>query len=99
MPLYEYYCDTCNKVFDALRSVQSSDLPVKCPECGSESDRIMPTSFATMVRKDGWVQRAPFHHHSVRNDQPKTPIARVKPKTTAKPKTATKRNSSTGVKK
>jgi putative FmdB family regulatory protein len=98
MPLYEYYCDRCDKVFEALRSVQASDQSAKCPECGADADRIMPTSFASMARKDGWKQRVPFHHHSVRSEQPKKTIARVKPKASAKPKAATKRNSSTGAK-
>ena len=99
MPLYEYYCDSCEKVFEALRSVQASDQPAKCPACGADADRIMPTSFASMVRKDGWKQRAPFHHSSVRTEQPKKAIARVKPKTVAKPKAAATRNLNTGVKK
>jgi putative FmdB family regulatory protein len=94
MPLYEYYCDNCDKLFEALRSVQASDQPAKCPACGFDADRIMPTSFASMVRKDGWKQRAPFHHHGVRNKDAKKTIARVKPKARAKPKAAGKRSSS-----
>ena len=99
MPLYEYYCDKCEKVFEALRSVQASDQQVKCPKCGADSDRIMPTSFATMVRKDGWKQRAPFHHSLVRTEPSKKTIARVKPKDGAKPIAADRRKSGTGVKK
>ncbi len=72
---------------------------MKCPECGADADRIMPTSFASMARTDGWKQRVPYHHHSVRSEQPKKTIARVKPKATAKPKATNKRNPSTGVKK
>jgi putative FmdB family regulatory protein len=98
MPLYEYYCDNCDEVFESLGSVSASDKPAKCPKCGAASDRIMPTSFASMVRKDGWKQRAPFHHHDVRNKAPKKSIARVKPKTAAKPKSEGKRSSSTKVK-
>ena len=99
MPLYEYYCDNCDKVFEALKSVQASDQPAKCPDCRADSDRIMPTSFASMARTQGWKQRVPFHHHSVRGEQPKQTIARVKPKSDAKPKAAGKRNSKAGVKK
>ena len=86
MPLYEYYCDNCDKVFEALRSFKDSDQPAKCPECGAAADRIMPTTFSSMVRKQGWKQRAPFHQSGVRaeSDGKKT-IARVKPKGAAKP--------------
>jgi putative FmdB family regulatory protein len=98
MPLYEYYCDKCDEVFEARGSVSTSDQPAKCPKCGRDADRIMPTSFASMVRKDGWKQRAPYHHHGVRNQDPKKTIARVKPKSASKPKSTAQRSSSTKVK-
>lgn len=86
MPLYEYYCDKCERVFEALRSIKDSDQPTKCPECGAASDRILPTTFSSMVRKGGWRQRAPFHQSGVRaeTDGKKT-VARVKPKAPSKP--------------
>ena len=86
MPLYEYYCDKCYKVFEALRSIKDSDQPATCPECGAASDRILPTTFSSMVRKGGWKQRAPFHQSGVRAEaEGKKTIARVKPKAAAKP--------------
>ena len=92
MPLYEYYCDKCDKVFEALRSIKDSDQPAKCPACGATSDRILPTTFSSMVRKGGWRQRAPFHQSGVRaeTDGKKT-VARVKPKAAAKPAPPAKR--------
>ncbi|TMG02779.1 MAG: zinc ribbon domain-containing protein [Chloroflexi bacterium] len=80
MPLYEYYCEACDKVFEALRSVAQSEEPALCPRCGAEADRIMPTTFASMSRKEGWRQRVPFHHKPVRAGAPAKTIARVKPK-------------------
>src|SRR5512134_2622700 len=96
MPLYEYYCDNCDKVFEALRSIKDSDQPAKCPECGAASDRILPTTFSSMVRKGGWRQRAPFHQSDVRaeTDVKKT-IARVKPNAAAKPVAKAARKPST----
>lgn len=86
MPLYEYYCDNCDDVFEALRSIAQSDQPSKCPNCGSDADRIMPTTFSSMVRKGGWRQRAPFHQSGVRAEMDgKKTVARVKPNVTAKP--------------
>ncbi len=80
MPVYEYYCEKCDSVFDSLQAIAKSDQPVACPECGGPSDRIMPTTFATMSRRKGLRERAPFHHHDVREGTKKPPIARVKPK-------------------
>ncbi|HEV8573339.1 MAG TPA: zinc ribbon domain-containing protein [Dehalococcoidia bacterium] len=83
MPLYEYFCESCDEVFETLRSVSTSGEPVACPKCGAESDRIMPTTFASMSRKEGWSQRVPYHHRPVRADEPARTIVRVKPKAPA----------------
>ena len=81
MPIYEYYCDGCEAVFDSLGSIAASDRPSKCPKCGRDADRIMPTTFASMSRRSGLRERVPFHHHDVRTEAAKPPIARVKPAT------------------
>jgi len=79
MPIYEYYCDNCARVFESLGSISASDRPSKCPRCGRDGDRIMPTTFASMSRRQGLRERVPFHHHDVRTEAQKPPIARVKP--------------------
>ena len=84
MPLYEYYCENCDKVFDSLQPISRSDQPVACPKCGRDADRIMPTTFATMSRRKGLRERVPYHHFNVRDGSKKPPIARVKPKTAPK---------------
>ncbi|MCS7276444.1 MAG: zinc ribbon domain-containing protein [Dehalococcoidia bacterium] len=71
MPLYEYYCQHCDDVFEALRPVRESDLPGVCPRCGKEAERIMPTSFAARSFKAGYPQRVPYHHRPVYNRPPK----------------------------
>lgn len=83
MPLYEYYCEACDTVFEALRSVSASEEPSACPACGKDADRIMPTTFASMSRREGWRQRVPFHHKPVRAQPLAKTIARVKPKDNA----------------
>ncbi len=80
MPLYEYYCESCDKVFERLRAISDSEKPAACPDCAGEAERIMPTTFAPMSFRQGWAQRVPFHHHPVRADEPKKPIALVRPK-------------------
>lgn len=84
MPLYEYYCDKCDKIFESVQPISKSDQPAACPECGRKADRIMPTTFATMSKRQGLKERVPFHHHDIREEEPKKAIARVKPKTSAK---------------
>jgi len=79
MALYEYYCEPCDSVFDSLSAFRDSDLSAPCPQCGAQADRIMPTTFASMSFKSGWKQRVPYHHAPVRAEEPKRPIARVKP--------------------
>ena len=79
MPIYEYYCKKDDKVFEAITSIASRDKPVKCPKCGREAIRIMPTTVATMSRVKGLVERVPFHHADVRTDKKKRTIAPVKP--------------------
>ncbi len=86
MPLYEYYCEACDNVFEALRSLRQSAQAATCPKCGGDADRIMPTTFASLSRKEGWAQRVPYHHKPVRADEPARTIARVKPKDNAKRK-------------
>jgi putative FmdB family regulatory protein len=84
LPLYEYYCDKCDEVFESVQPISKSDQPAACPKCGSTSDRIMPTTFASMSRRQGLKERVPFHHHDIRKEQPKKAIARIKPKSAPK---------------
>jgi len=81
MPLYEYYCESCDRVFEALRALRDSELPSICDACGREAKRIMTTTFASMSLRDGWRQRVPYHHHKVRGEEPKRPIVPLKEKT------------------
>ncbi len=92
MPLYEHYCERCDKVFEALRSLHDSDQPAPCPKCGGNADRIMPTTFASMSFRQGYAQRVPYHHRPVRSDEPQRTIALVKPGGGQKPRDLAKRN-------
>jgi putative FmdB family regulatory protein len=78
MPLYEYHCDRCDQVFEALGTVSRSGEPAKCPACGEAAERIMPTTFASMSRRRGLKERVPFHHRDVRADTQKKAIAPVR---------------------
>jgi putative FmdB family regulatory protein len=66
VPIYEYYCEPCNGIFEELRPMRESSEPVPCPECFKDAGRIMPTSFAAFTFRDGYPRRIPddgkFYH-------------------------------------
>jgi putative FmdB family regulatory protein len=46
MPLYEYECQKCRKVFTLVLSLREHDEePVVCPECGSKEVNQLMSSF------------------------------------------------------
>ena len=59
MPLYEYYCDPCDGIFEALRPMREAPDPVPCPVCERDGGRIMPTSFAAFTYRDGYPRKLP----------------------------------------
>ena len=59
MPVYEYYCQHCDGVFEALRQMTASSRPAPCVECGRDAERIMPTSIAMFTYREGYARRLP----------------------------------------
>ncbi len=59
MPLYEYYCEPCDGIFEALRSMREAGEPSPCPVCDADGKRVMPTSFAAFTFRDGVPRRIP----------------------------------------
>ncbi len=47
MPMYEYRCVDCGRVFEMLRSFSNADRDLKCPVCDSEDIQRLLSSFAT----------------------------------------------------
>jgi putative FmdB family regulatory protein len=47
MPIYEYECSQCGNKFEIRCSLKDSDVPVKCPECGTEHTKKLFSAFAT----------------------------------------------------
>ncbi|MCK9518723.1 MAG: zinc ribbon domain-containing protein [Dehalococcoidia bacterium] len=76
MPLYEYYCEPCNGIFEELRPMREATEPVPCPECYKDAPRIMPTSFAAFTFRDGYPRRIPddgkFYHLGHKVSKPVT---------------------------
>lgn len=50
MPLYEYKCNKCKKVFERLNNINDNSDEI-CPICGSVSHKIL--SHSTFVLKGG----------------------------------------------
>lgn len=48
MPVYEYRCPKCDKVYEATRSMDERDKPLLCKKCGVDAERIM-SGFASKI--------------------------------------------------
>jgi putative FmdB family regulatory protein len=46
MPIYEYRCESCSQVFEALRRMGESTKGLACPACGSKKLEQVFSSFA-----------------------------------------------------
>ncbi|HAF00123.1 MAG TPA: FmdB family transcriptional regulator [Methylophilaceae bacterium] len=54
MPLYDFYCKSCNKTFELLAKVSSTPA---CPECGGEIEKQV-SRIAPAGKTAGIVARA-----------------------------------------
>ena len=53
MPIYEYKCSECGKMFSKLESITNEQKVKDCPECGGKANRmISQTSF--QLKGGGW---------------------------------------------
>ncbi len=46
MPVYEYFCRSCNTKYDKLRPARDADAPVRCPSCSEENSVRTLSTFA-----------------------------------------------------
>ena len=47
MPIYEYRCAACRKVFSKLQSVGADSSGLRCPACDDERVERLPSAFAS----------------------------------------------------
>ncbi len=59
MPLYEYYCEPCNGVFELLRPAREASNDQPCPECDEDARRIVSREFSAFIHRDGLPRRLP----------------------------------------
>ena len=49
MPLYEYFCEDCQKEFTLLQSADANKAETKCSGCGSKKTQHKFSSFAPKI--------------------------------------------------
>jgi putative FmdB family regulatory protein len=59
MPVYEYFCKSCDGVFDAIRPLSQASDPAPCPVCAKKAQRIPPTSFSAFTMREGYPRAIP----------------------------------------
>lgn len=67
MPIYEYKCPACQKVFEEWVHLSEMHDAVPCPDCGAASPRIMSeTSF--VLKGGGWYVTDYGYRKGVKED-------------------------------
>lgn len=59
MPLYEYYCGSCDGVFELLRSAKNASKPQPCPQCDEDAKRIVSKQWSAFIFREGFPRRLP----------------------------------------
>ena len=59
MPVYEYFCKSCDGVFESIRPIAKASEPAPCPLCAKKAQRIPPTSFAAFTMREGYPRAIP----------------------------------------
>lgn len=52
MPIYEYQCEKCQKIFEVTQKI--SDPPIKKHDCGSKKVRRLISRTSFQLKGDGW---------------------------------------------
>lgn len=55
MPIYEYRCENCGFLLEALQKVSDTPL-VRCPECGEDRLRKQLTAAGFQLKGSGWYE-------------------------------------------
>ncbi len=59
MPLYEYYCEDCDGIFELIRPIRESSDPQPCVVCDGDGRRLMPTEIHAFTVRGGLPRRIP----------------------------------------
>ncbi len=55
MPIYEYRCEGCGFLLEALQKMSAAPL-VRCPECGEDLLRKQLTAAGFQLKGSGWYE-------------------------------------------
>lgn len=76
MPVYEYYCEPCNGVFELLRPAREASKAQPCPECDDDAKRIISREWSAFIYREGAPRRLPdtggYWHLGKRVSKPMT---------------------------
>ncbi len=59
MPLYEYFCEPCNGVFELLRPAKDASKPQPCPQCDEDAKRTVSKQWSAFIFREGFARRLP----------------------------------------
>ena len=48
MPVYEYYCTECGKIFEKLHKAGGEICRLKCPHCNTDDVKRVLSSFSSL---------------------------------------------------
>jgi len=51
MPVYDYVCQDCHKIFELVLTLQEHEKEIKCPQCGSRKVEQEATAFFAVGSK------------------------------------------------
>ncbi len=68
MPIYEYRCPKCQKVFEEWSHITEDHPEEPCPDCGTSSPRIM-SSTSFVLEGGGWYVTDYGYRKGVKDDK------------------------------
>ncbi|MFN2328994.1 MAG: FmdB family zinc ribbon protein [Chromatocurvus sp.] len=86
MPIYEYVCESCGELTEALRKISDPPLEV-CPACGESALRKKVSAAAFRLKGGGWYEtdfKTGDKKKNLAADESKSSGASNKPADTAK---------------
>ena len=69
MPIYEFYCDNCNTIFNFFSSVINTTKTPNCPKCKKNklSRQMSAFSITGRAKEDGAEEELPFDEKKMEN--------------------------------
>jgi putative FmdB family regulatory protein len=95
MPIYEYLCPKCRKIFEEWTTSANDDTVEPCPRCSTPAPRVMSqTSF--VLKGDGWYVSDYGYRKGMKEDGKEVPDAAAKDTTGETAKAVGEKTSDSG---